>query len=104
MIFGLSLFLWGCARSGEPASPSGEAYGYEDVDDPLAEADAAEAKLPTSCARMHCSPPRVCRLISTKDPGGGAHAYCLGPDDDLCKIDPELCHDGTCRTDRELCR
>ena len=93
----------GCAKPTEPAAPRGEGYGYENVDDPAAEADSAAAQLPTSCASARCKPPRVCRLLSTSNPGGVAHAYCLGPDDELCKMDPEICQDTVCRTQPGLC-
>ena len=101
----LSLVVFsGCARPTEPASPSEGEYGYGSVDDPSAEAQAAEAQLPTSCAKVRCPAPRVCRLLSLTDPGGDARAHCLGPDDDLCKIDPEICTEDICRTEPALCQ
>lgn len=103
-ILGVAAVLPGCARPKEPASPSNGSYGYESVDDPLADAEASEAKLSTSCADVRCLPPRVCRLLSLANPSGVEHAHCLGPDDDLCKMDPKLCTDEACRTDPELCR
>jgi hypothetical protein len=83
--------------------PSNDGYGYQDEDDPLADGEKAEAKLPTSCARARCRPPEVCRLLSMRSPGGVAHAYCLGPDDDLCRLDPELCREEACRTNPGVC-
>lgn len=93
----------GCAKPAELAAPRGQGYGYENVDDPGAEAESAAARLPTTCASARCTSPRVCRLLSTSNPGGIAHAYCLGPDDELCKMDPKICQDGICRTQPGLC-
>jgi len=100
----VQLLVTGCARPTEPVAPSDEGYGYGKVDDPGAGADAVAAKLPTSCVGVPCAPPRVCRLLSTSDPAGVAHAYCLGPDDALCKLDPEICQDRACGRWPELCK
>ena len=80
-----------CSKPAEPATPSEEGYGYENEEDPAAEAEGRVANRPTSCARVRCAAPRVCRLLSTSDPDGVARAYCVGPDDDLCRLDPEIC-------------
>ncbi len=101
MLVLLPLVAWACAKPAEPAGSPG--YGYESVNDPAAEADAAAARLPTSCAHVRCPPPQVCRLLSVSNPGGDAHAYCLLPGDGLCKEDPEICQDSVCRTQPGLC-
>lgn len=99
----LTVLASGCAKSTDPATSPIDGYGYENVNDPGAEAEARAAKRPTSCVGVSCAPPRVCRLLSTSDPGAIARAYCLGPDDDLCKLDPQLCQDSICRTQPGLC-
>lgn len=101
-ILAMAAAVAGCSKPAEhPQSRAG--YAYENVDDPAAEIDRREAKLSTSCAGVHCASPRVCRLLSTRDHDGVAHAYCLGPTDDLCRIDPELCSDQICRTQPGVC-
>lgn len=99
----LTALLAGCATPVAPAAPPA-AYGYELDDDPLADTEGADAKRLTSCADVRCPSPKVCRLLSLTDPGGVAHPYCLGQGDDLCKLDPELCRDDTCRTSPGLCK
>ena len=86
VILAPTLVVSACARPAEPAG-----YGYQSSDDPLAESRAEEAELPTSCEHVRCLPPRVCRVVSLEDPAGIAHAWCLGPDDDVCQSDPALC-------------
>jgi hypothetical protein len=97
-----TLMVFACAKPDQTADSPG--YGYENVDDPLAEADAAASRLPTSCAQVRCPPPQVCRRLSVSDPGGDAHAYCLLPGDGLCKDDPEICQDSVCQTQPGLCK
>ena len=53
----LTAFLTGCAKPAPPVSPA-DGYGYEQVDDPLADSEKADAQLPTSCARLRCPSPR----------------------------------------------
>jgi hypothetical protein len=94
----------GCGKPAEAPSRSDDGYGYEYADDPLVGSEAADATCPTSCESVRCVPGKVCRVLSMTNPGGVARAYCLGPDDDLCKLDPEVCQDEACRTDPGLCR